>query len=408
MQFQVGASAPVTNPPLTSTSSHPKMEDLRAQYPNIQYWKRRDYLTFLKNKKPVLDPTQQPPQRGGRRLAETGENVATDYIEREDGTIADGDVAKNIREYLRSIFNEVNKSPNMELPTQWSDATIIVRKYIYDQLYAKYPYIRICEEDWKATYLVSRALTSFQSTLRRRQGKTTVKVEQELTITADTEASSFLADNIISPAKSSKRKATGSEIDRIPLPSPKRLRSQSPPESSEPPTGTPILTSPTARSMSTSLTLSTPIVTSVGDLDTFASPGPDPSTTYRNPRLVRRAPPTALSPTKKGITPPLGPVRTGPNPNLRRRVGVNLNMQASSQAPPLEPSTLLSPLRSNAAVIDNNLINDASGSVVTFNEIPLVPVDLTPSNSNDLLHPTSEVSPLRSSPKPQPSLKNPL
>ena len=56
----------------THILTHPKLEDLKTQYHNIRYWEWRDYKNFLNS--------AAAPQCGGRRVAETGENVAKSVL----------------------------------------------------------------------------------------------------------------------------------------------------------------------------------------------------------------------------------------------------------------------------------------------------------------------------------------
>ncbi|KAF8500042.1 hypothetical protein BU17DRAFT_102591 [Hysterangium stoloniferum] len=80
------------------------------------------------------------------RLAQTGENVSTEYIEDENGSPVDGTTAGAIRSYIRSIFRELLKKGT--LPNVWSEVN-----------------------DWKADYLISRVLSQWNTNKKRREKK---------------------------------------------------------------------------------------------------------------------------------------------------------------------------------------------------------------------------------------------
>jgi hypothetical protein len=154
---------------------------LEADYPAIKYWKKKTYTTTVDEKKDegnILKVTNGKPQRGKTRLAETGENVSMDYIETLDGKSIDGTTASSIRAYLRSLFIELNnealKGENL-MPTSWGTSSASMRDGILLRLYAKYPYIRFCQDDWKADYLLSRSYSTWRSGEKKKAGK--VKIE---------------------------------------------------------------------------------------------------------------------------------------------------------------------------------------------------------------------------------------
>jgi hypothetical protein len=153
---------------LTFASKPPFKKD---DFPAIKFWRQRDYTQYLNSKKRsrgIVDPTIAPYRRGGTRLAASNENVATDYIELEDGQVVEGDKAANIRKRVRDIFKEMNSSTKMVLPKTWSEAGITERNFFLQELYKDYPYIAFCDDDWKAIFLASRTLSAFHNSLRRK------------------------------------------------------------------------------------------------------------------------------------------------------------------------------------------------------------------------------------------------
>ncbi|KAF8873416.1 hypothetical protein CPB84DRAFT_1854024 [Gymnopilus junonius] len=127
-----------------------------------------------RKKKGALDLTAPKARCGGAQLAETGENVTTDFIEDEDRNIVSGDTAKNICEHMQSVFQEMMKPGSIySLPSTWKKAGITEHKYFLQEMYANYPYLYNCDNDWKVLHLASSVLSSFQNTLRCRENKTT-------------------------------------------------------------------------------------------------------------------------------------------------------------------------------------------------------------------------------------------
>jgi hypothetical protein len=154
----------------------------RENHPLIKFWYKRDYLQLENVKKKtaaVLDPTlaKQPAPRGSTRLAHGNENVATDYIEMEDGEIVSGSTAQSIRSTLRNILKEVKEAEDMSLAEVWKDIGQNERKFILNKLYTEFPYIRLCDDDWKACFLASRVLANMKHSEKRRQTRMSVKTE---------------------------------------------------------------------------------------------------------------------------------------------------------------------------------------------------------------------------------------
>ncbi|KAF8805267.1 hypothetical protein BYT27DRAFT_6672204 [Phlegmacium glaucopus] len=151
-------------------------------FPQIKFITQRNYHQFQKKKmkdSTVLDPALGQKKRGSTRLASNNENVATDYIEYEDGTIVMGDTAKSVRSHARAVLIEMDNHGNMQLPSSWSLAGVTERKYFIQEMYHAFPYLSLCDDDWKVLYLASRALSAFHE-FRRRQAKKTPIIKSEV------------------------------------------------------------------------------------------------------------------------------------------------------------------------------------------------------------------------------------
>ncbi|KAF8954144.1 hypothetical protein BDZ97DRAFT_1867146 [Flammula alnicola] len=172
-----GTSSPLA-PMLVSNKENTLLE---TDHPDIRYWKKKTYIKAVGVKKDeggILKVNDRKPLRGKTRLAETGENVAMDYIETPDGKSIDGITASSIRTYLRSLFIELNNAAlkgGIPMPTSWGTSCASMRDGILLRLYAKYPYIRYCQDDWKADYLLSRSYSTWRSGEKKKADK--IKVE---------------------------------------------------------------------------------------------------------------------------------------------------------------------------------------------------------------------------------------
>ena len=147
-------------------------------------------------------------------MAASNENVATDYIELEDGQVVEGDKAANIRKRVRDIFKEMKSSTKMVLPKTWSEAGITERNFFLQELYKDYPYIAFCDDDWKGIFLASRTLSAFHNSMRRKVKSEVVEKKEELTepLTITMTA----ADPIPIPHSPVKRTATEVPHDETP------------------------------------------------------------------------------------------------------------------------------------------------------------------------------------------------
>ena len=67
----------------------------------------------------VLDPALGQKKQGSTWLASNNKNVATDYIEYEDGTMVMGDTVKSVCSHARAVLIEMDNHDIMQLPSSW-------------------------------------------------------------------------------------------------------------------------------------------------------------------------------------------------------------------------------------------------------------------------------------------------
>jgi hypothetical protein len=259
---------------MAPTSSSKLLSFKKDDFPDIKFWRQRDYTQYLNSKKQsrsIVDPNNAPRQRGGARLASTNENVATDYIELKDGQVVEGDKAANIRKRVRDIFKEMMSSAKMVLPKTWSEAGITERNYFLQELYKDYPYIAFCDDDWKGIFLASRTLSAFHNSLRRKvklevaendEKKLKEEKEPELKESHTIDITTDSPGPILSTPHSNSHspvKRTAPEVSREEPPSKRCRTSESSPIRSIP-TGTPFTP------------INTTAVTAASDMDSAGTP----------------------------------------------------------------------------------------------------------------------------------------
>ncbi|KJA17111.1 hypothetical protein HYPSUDRAFT_206473 [Hypholoma sublateritium FD-334 SS-4] len=160
---------------------------ISANYPAIRFPTKRQYNLYNESKakqQTVLDPTQSPIQQkkqcGGTRLALNNENILNDFIEDEHGVIVTGDTAKNICAAARAILIQMGKDSNCPLPEKWGDFGITETKFFIREMYAKYPYLWLCEDDWKVRQLGSTAVSQCRRAVTRKTEKTHQQIKSEM------------------------------------------------------------------------------------------------------------------------------------------------------------------------------------------------------------------------------------
>lgn len=100
-----------------------------------------------------------------------GENVMMDFVELEDGKIIDGLTAKLIRDELRSTCHELHKKEL--LSRNWTSIGITARSFVFAHIYAKFPYLMLCHNDWKINSIVGPIVSQWWVAEDKRVAKRT-------------------------------------------------------------------------------------------------------------------------------------------------------------------------------------------------------------------------------------------
>jgi hypothetical protein len=230
-------------PPPQASALAAHVNPNQRDYPDIRFWFKRDYTQAVKDKKSndgVTALNQEANSRGRARLSEGNVNVMCDFIELQDGAVVDGVTAENIRARFRDTFAEQKISAtHMQetVPKTWGEASAGFKKFLIKEVYDHFPYMQLCDNDWKVHYLAARVYPNWLKTQRKKEQRIEVKVEKtenakaiKYEASADTAESSKKPMDVAQGPSVPKRKA--SETDEIASPQQvfKRMRVESHPE----------------------------------------------------------------------------------------------------------------------------------------------------------------------------------
>ncbi|KII83654.1 hypothetical protein PLICRDRAFT_180256 [Plicaturopsis crispa FD-325 SS-3] len=146
---------------------------LQSDYPNVKFWRKSTYTSHMKASAGTTDLHRGPPQRGHARMA-GGINVKMLYVEDKNGTPVDGYVAQHIREYARSIWNNLAKVGRA--PRVWKrDGNAETLREYWREMGLRFPLLRLCESDWKADQI---AIDYYPSWTQGQLGMIKMKLEE--------------------------------------------------------------------------------------------------------------------------------------------------------------------------------------------------------------------------------------
>lgn len=163
-------------------------DDASVRFPGITFWDCKDFKKAKENQNIDNDAAragESKPARGSVRMKE-GENVMMDFVELEDGKIIDGLTAKLIRDELRSTCHELHKKDL--LSRNWTSIGITARSFVFAHIYAKFPYLMLCHNDWKVNAIVGPIISQWWVAEDKRVAKRTrvplksvrVKIEKDV------------------------------------------------------------------------------------------------------------------------------------------------------------------------------------------------------------------------------------
>ncbi len=136
-----------------------------SQYPHVKFPTRQAYNKHTATKaakKKIADPAAEDSDSKDKDMA------ITDFIETENGTIVSADTARSIRNLARSVLIEMDSHPTMQLPKKWGQVGITERKFFVREMYAKFPILWLCHDDWKVLLVASNAVQTYHSGIKRQ------------------------------------------------------------------------------------------------------------------------------------------------------------------------------------------------------------------------------------------------
>ena len=136
-----------------------------SQYPHVKFPTRQAYNKHTASKaakKKIADPAAEDSDSKDKDIA------ITDFIETENGTIVSADTARSIRNLARSVLIEMDSHPVMQLPQKWGQVGVTERKFFIREMYAKFPILWLCHDDWKVLLIASNAVRTYRSGIKRQ------------------------------------------------------------------------------------------------------------------------------------------------------------------------------------------------------------------------------------------------
>jgi hypothetical protein len=160
-----------SNSPLrtTNTTTENTKPYLQSDYPLIKYWTRQQWKDSENNNKDASDILEvKNKTRGGTRSAK-GENVMMLYIEHEDGTPIDGNMAAQVREHARLLWKDLYHRG--KAPEKWTDASRDVRDEYFREMEERWQVLRYCDNHWKANKLATALYSIWYNPYHKKAAK---------------------------------------------------------------------------------------------------------------------------------------------------------------------------------------------------------------------------------------------
>lgn len=152
---------------MTSTSTTRPQTLQRADYTNVKYWEKGEWLAEEKR----TTEAALPGTRGGARAAQ-GINVSLLFVENTDGTPVSGARASSMREQAKTIFKDLHE--RNKAPQTWSKLSEDKKERYAQRMEEIFPELRLCQAHWKAHHI---ARNVYPSWIKHRTKKDSVKSE---------------------------------------------------------------------------------------------------------------------------------------------------------------------------------------------------------------------------------------
>ena len=97
------------------------------------------------------------------------------FVEKENGTVIDGNRAAEVHKFAQSIWISISKRGPP--PLKWGQADAETRRQYCDGMASHFPELRLCEHDWKAEQI---ARDNYPSWYVNRQASEVKQMKQEV------------------------------------------------------------------------------------------------------------------------------------------------------------------------------------------------------------------------------------
>jgi hypothetical protein len=181
-------------PPAQRT--HAYVPENRRDYPNVRFWTKQEWKVVERKIKDSSQIGATSGPRGGTRAMED-KNVMMGFIEDENGISVGGQMAKDIREYARSIWRGFY-SRGMA-PKTWGMITKEAQEaYVYAMEY-RYRELQYCEYNWKANYIATTIYPQWYLNFSTKTGTSESRPATKRTKTTCADADDALITQLESP-----------------------------------------------------------------------------------------------------------------------------------------------------------------------------------------------------------------
>lgn len=141
-------------------------------YPSVRFWTRELWTAHLNQEKAISNPSE--PSKRGSTLAAQGVNVATRYIETEEGEPVNGFQSTTMRQKAYQLF--VDFAGQGLAPTTWGQAGSRVEDAFNDEMCRHFSEFWLCANGWKAHFLATQIYPTWYTGYKKKSAAQ-VKVE---------------------------------------------------------------------------------------------------------------------------------------------------------------------------------------------------------------------------------------
>ena len=141
-------------------SEHSTGSKKRQDYPNIKFWFKHEWTTFLNECGTGVEAPHGKIK---------GVNVTMRFVELTNGDTIDGNRAADIRRHARSIWVYMAKTGTP--PATWGSADLKTKEFYCREMRNRFEELSFCDVDWKAEQIATDNYPSWRATWTKQQEK---------------------------------------------------------------------------------------------------------------------------------------------------------------------------------------------------------------------------------------------